>query len=52
MPDANIGEVFNYFSSNRTNSYTMAQFSKDWKALSEQDKDDLRKGIGDGSLDY
>lgn len=29
-----------------------AEFSKEWKALSEQDKADLKKGLADGSLTY
>lgn len=29
-----------------------AAFAKEWKTLTEQDKEDLKRGIGDGSLTY
>lgn len=44
--------VFAYFSENKTNGYKLAQFKLDWQALSDKDKDDLKKGVGNGSLNY
>lgn len=33
--------------------YTSATaFAHDWKLLSDRDKDQIRRGIGDGSLTY
>ena len=29
-----------------------SKFTAEWKELSEKDKDDIKKGIGDGTLDY
>lgn len=29
-----------------------AQFAKEWRRLSDQDKADLKKGIQDGTLNY
>lgn len=29
-----------------------AAFAKEWKRLTEQDKEDLKKGLADGSLTY
>lgn len=29
-----------------------SEFMKEWKALSPEDKEDLRKGIHDGTLTY
>ncbi len=52
MPDANMAEVFNYLSDNKQNGYTMSQFRDDWSKLTDQDKRDLRTGIGDGTLTY
>lgn len=30
----------------------MADFNRDWKVLDQKSRDELRKGIGDGSLNY
>lgn len=30
----------------------LSNFSKDWKELSEKDRTDLKRGIGDGTLTY
>ena len=49
MAEATLGQVFQFF---KTSGYTMSDFSKDWKALPDRDRDDLKKGIGDGTLDY
>lgn len=52
MPEATMTEVFKYFSEDKTNDYRLAQFRKEWGELTEQDKADLKWGIGDGSLTY
>jgi hypothetical protein len=31
---------------------TLAEFSADWKRLSDQDKKDIRQGIQDGTYNY
>ena len=31
---------------------SISKFTAEWKELSEKDKDDIKKGIGDGTLDY
>jgi hypothetical protein len=31
---------------------TLSEFSVDWKALSDRDKEQIRGGIDDGSFDY
>lgn len=46
MADASIKEVMAYF------GIPIATFSKEWKELSDSDKADLRRGIGDGTLTY
>lgn len=44
--EASIMDVRNYF------GMPTQQFSKEWKQLSDQDKKDFKKGIGDGTLNY
>jgi hypothetical protein len=46
MADANLKEVMAFF------EMPTSEFSKQWKLLSDADKVQLKKGIGDGSLDY
>lgn len=46
---ANMAEVFKFFAQN---GYTMEKFRNDWRALTDQDKTDLRNGIGNGTLTY
>jgi hypothetical protein len=44
---ATIKEVLDFF------EYpTTAQARRDWIELTDEDKNDLKKGIGDGSLNY
>lgn len=52
MADANMSDIFKYFSDNKTNSYTMSDFRADWAKLTDQDKADLKQGLSDGSLNY
>ena len=46
MPDATIKEVMEFF------AMPTAEFSKQWKELTVQDKMDLKSGIGNGTLTY
>jgi hypothetical protein len=41
---ARIREFFGYPS--------LSAFGKDWRALTDEDKDQIKKGIEDGSLNY
>jgi hypothetical protein len=45
-------DVFAYFSDKKTNGFTLSQFAKEWRQLSEQDKEDLKSGVTDGTLNY
>ena len=45
-------KVFAYLSENKTNGYKLAQFKLDWQALSDKDKEDLKSGVENGSLNY
>ena len=47
---ANMAEVFRYFA--QGTDYKMSQFRTDWADLTDKDKADLRKGIGNGTLNY
>jgi len=47
MADAKPVDVKNYFGYPDTTT-----FMRDWKSLTDKDKADLKKGIGDGSLNY
>jgi len=56
---AKVAEVYAYFADVRVeegkktnNGYTLSQFNAHWKQLSELDKDQLKQGIGDGTLTY
>lgn len=31
---------------------SLSAFSKQWRELSDKDKEDLKKGVGDGSMTY
>lgn len=56
MPNADgtatMVDVYNYFSDNRKNDYKLATFRTEWSELTDQDKSDLRMGIGNGSFTY
>lgn len=49
---APIAEVYRYFSSNKTNGYTLGQFNADWRKLDVASKTQIRTGIGNGSFTY
>lgn len=44
--------VFDYFSDNRTNDYKLAAFKADWGKMTDKDKEDLKSGIANGTLNY
>jgi hypothetical protein len=46
MPDANIKEIMSYF------GMSASEFSREWKALSDSDKAQLKTGIGNGTHTY
>lgn len=45
-------KVYDYFSDNRSNGYKLAEFKKDWGQLTDKDKNDLKAGVEDGTLNY
>jgi hypothetical protein len=47
MPEANVKQVKDFFEESNT-----AKFSKEWKELSEEEKRQLKEGIGNGTLTY
>jgi hypothetical protein len=55
MPEAKpatVSEVYRFFSDNKSNGYTMSQFSAEWKQFSEAERDQIKVGIGNGTFDY
>ena len=49
MATATLKDVMAFL---RKDNETITEFSKEWKSLSEQDKQDLKQGIGNGTLTY
>jgi hypothetical protein len=49
MASATLKDVMNYF---KKDGETTKDFTEQWKQLSDKDKDDLKKGLGDGTLNY
>lgn len=47
MAEATLIQVKSYFEIE-----SAAEFSKEWKQLTDKDKEQLKQGIGDGSLTY
>lgn len=46
---ATLKEVTDFF---RSTYATLKEFSEDWKRLTDQDKLDLKTGIGNGTFTY
>lgn len=46
MPDATLKQVIDYF------GISMTQFAKEWKQLSEEERQQIKAGIGDKSFTY
>ena len=51
MADATLKQVADFFVV-KENGDTLTKFSAEWKLLSDQDKADIKSGIGDGTLNY
>jgi hypothetical protein len=49
MAAASIKDVADYF---RKGNQPLKEFTEEWKLLSDKDKEELKQGIGDGTLDY
>jgi hypothetical protein len=53
---AGLAQVQKYFSAVdpaiTDKDYNMAAFRADWAGLTDKDKTDLRKGLGDGTMTY
>jgi hypothetical protein len=47
--DATLKQVTEYF---RQPGETLKGFTEEWKALSEKDKAEIKRGIGNGTLTY
>lgn len=53
MPDApKKATVSEIKSALKLGTETLKDFTNEWKNLPEKDKEDLRKGVGDGSMTY
>jgi hypothetical protein len=52
MPDATIKQVSEFFKTGDPSRDALKAFSAEWKALSDQDKADLKAGIGNGTFTY
>jgi len=46
---ATLKQVADYF---RKSGETLKGFTEEWKALSDADKDEIRLGLGNGTLTY
>jgi hypothetical protein len=46
---ASLKDVMDFFGKN---GGTLKDFRAEWEALTDQDKNDLKEGIGNGSLNY
>lgn len=46
MAEATLKQVTEFF------GIPLSQFAKEWKQLTEEDRQQLKAGIGDGSLNY
>lgn len=47
MPDATMKQVSEFFEYS-----SLSEFRKDWLALTDQDRAQIKAGLGDGSLNY
>lgn len=46
MAPASVKQVVDYF------GMKLSEFKKEWEKMTETDKEQLKKGIGDGTLTY
>lgn len=49
MAAATLKQISDFF---KIPGYTLKEFKKDWESLTDQDKTDLKEGIGNGTLTY
>ena len=49
MPDASLSDVAKFF---RRGNEPLSEFAKEWKALDDKSKEQIKKGIGDGTYNY
>ena len=49
MAQATLKQIAEFF---RKDGETLTQFAAEWKALTDADKEQIKDGIGDGSLNY
>lgn len=49
MAEATLKQVAEFF---RKDGETLSKFADEWKSLTEDDREQIKKGIGDGSLTY
>jgi len=49
MADTSLMEVYRFF---KRPEDTIASFGVEWRALTDQDRKDLKSGLADGSLNY
>lgn len=50
MADATIKEVMEFFG--RKEGQGLKEFTQEWMAMSDEDKAQIKAGIGDGTLNY
>ena len=49
MADTTLTEVYRFF---KRPEDTIASFAAEWRALTDQDRKDLKSGLANGSLTY
>ena len=49
MAEATLKQVADFF---RKDGETLTQFSQEWKSLTDDDKAQIREGIGNGTFTY
>lgn len=49
MAEATLKQIADFL---RKDGETLTQFAAEWKTLTDADKDQIKAGIGDGSLTY
>jgi len=53
MADSGINVIWAFFKpSYLATNHSLRQFKEEWDALTDKDKNDIREGIGNGSLTY
>jgi len=52
MPEKKTASIKDVADAVKVEGETLSDFSKEWRELSPEDKDDLKNGVGDGSMTY